>query len=183
LAYLHCQVRRSRRAGLHGLALFVLKRVLQCELHDSRIARHVDLTERVLVDIRAGISPDETVRYIEPLGAKLQTLTFTDAESPGQCHIELPRTRTFDIVRPHISYGSQSGLGKRGRIHVIQTAAVGVRIFEDLVRALITREPGQGAIESAEYGEPGAGGLSVDSRQPPTRGQCMKRRIRKLGRL
>ena len=61
-------------------ALSYLKRVLQRELHDSRVGRIGDLAKGVAIQGSAWIYLSKAVRHIECLGSKLQFLTFPELE-------------------------------------------------------------------------------------------------------
>src|SRR5262245_45804612 len=62
---------------------FLLKRVLQRELHDSRIARKSEYTEELIVLSRAGILRTEAVRHVVGFRTELHALRFPYLEATG----------------------------------------------------------------------------------------------------
>src|SRR5207237_10269981 len=88
-----------------------LEKILQRELHDSRIARRNHLTEGCARKVRRRIVHSEAVREVERLGSELHLLRFPEAESSRKCHVELPGARTFNGAAADITEGAGRCLG------------------------------------------------------------------------
>src|SRR5262245_19696815 len=93
--------------------------VFQRELHDSSIARRHHLSERVPVELRDRIAPNEAVGYVERLDPELHALSFPDLEPARQRHIKLPRIRTLNVGLTDIAERARCRLSKSGRIEVL----------------------------------------------------------------
>ena len=71
---------QKRNATLHALMqtrVAVLEKILQRELHNSRIPRCGDFPEKVAVQIEDRVHHDELVEYVECLRSKFHFLRFT----------------------------------------------------------------------------------------------------------
>src|SRR5262245_47983925 len=85
-------------AGRHPVS----EHILQCELHDARIARVSQLTEERAVQIRGRIGRPEAVRNVVRFGPELQTLAFADAEDPGERNVEIPLADSWYASSPDV---------------------------------------------------------------------------------
>src|SRR5437899_2431235 len=93
-----------------------LKHVLQSELNDAWIAIGqttgaadvaLNFSEGALVYCRDGKPGIQVVRKIKRFATHLDRLSFRDAESPGDGHIQLEQSRSLNEVSRHVAKGAR----------------------------------------------------------------------------
>ena len=119
-----------------GTGVALLEKILQRELHNSRIPRCGDFPEKVAVQIEGGIHHDEVVENVERLRAKFHLLHFTHQECSAERKIELPQPRTFNITHAAVAERSEGRLCERSRIEKVPRRPIAVWISQNLVDAL-----------------------------------------------
>ena len=67
-----------------------LEKILERELHNSRIPRRRDFPEKVAIEIECGVHHDDVVENVERLRSKFHLLHFTHRECSREGKIELP---------------------------------------------------------------------------------------------
>ena len=107
---------------------FNLEKILERELHNSRIPRCRDFPEKVAVQIEDGVHHDEVVENVERLGAKFHLLHFTDPECSGEGEIELPQPGAFDTAHAAVAERSECRLCERSGIEKVPRRAIAVWI-------------------------------------------------------
>ena len=105
---------------MRSVSRHVLERILQRELHDSRIRRSGDLAKGVAIQGGVRISFSKAVCDIERLGSKFQVVGLPRLEDSRQSQIQLPGSRTHNVRRPHVSNRACIGLCKSPGIQVVQ---------------------------------------------------------------
>src|SRR5438874_4962205 len=96
--------------SLSNVAEYSSEHIFQSKLHDPRIERGCDLTERSASERRIRILHPEGIRDIEHLYAKFQSLCFPDLERSGDRCIELPGTWAFHAAWAHVPECPERGL-------------------------------------------------------------------------
>ena len=107
---------------------YFLEKILERELHNSRIPRCGDFPEKVAVQIEDGVHHDEVVENVERLGAKFHLLHFTDPECSGEGEIELPQPGAFDSAHAGVAERSECRLCERSGIEKVPRCAIAVWI-------------------------------------------------------
>src|SRR5207253_1385634 len=69
---------------------YFLEKILERELHNSRIPRRRDFPEKVAIEIECGVHHDDVVENVERLRSKFHLLHFTHRECSREGKIELP---------------------------------------------------------------------------------------------
>src|SRR5207237_6839337 len=91
----------------------LLKNVLQCELHDSRISGSLDLTEVVVRQDQGWIKRIQMVWQIERFCPEFEGLAFPNLKRSSQTHVDTDASRTLNIQGAQISKRAGRGLSER----------------------------------------------------------------------
>src|SRR5213594_4141086 len=102
---------RTPSASSAKSAALPLKDVLQCDLHRALQTGERDFgsssdiqeapAESRTVEIEYRLRGIEMVRQVEYFGPELQCLALTRSEFPGEGHVDVDRSRTYDIPSCH----------------------------------------------------------------------------------
>src|SRR5436190_22452017 len=155
-----------------------LENKLHRELEKSGIQRCYDLAELAGIQRCRGIAGTEAICKVVRLGTEFQSLVLTDLEGSGQRQIESPERGPFNAPRAQGSNRAEVRLYECSRIQEIRQGAVSIRTGQYLIRTL-GGDAIQCAVQTAGDVEISAGGIPVDSRQPPPRADHAHCGIRK----
>src|SRR6266550_2834169 len=138
----------------------ILKRVLDPELQDARVARlRLDPPKRAAVDARGRITPIEVVEHVEDLEPELHRVRDESRER----EVRGPEPGALDAVPHRIAKGAWRRCGKGRDVQIVVQCLVAVGIGEDLIGPLAA-DPDASRIGSGSDTQPAPGSRADNPR-------------------